>query len=415
MLSWPALVIVLVILLLISAFFSSSETAMMAVNRYRLRHRARQGDKKAKRILILLERTDSLLGIILLGNTFFNVLASTVATVLAVHYFHRVGVLLAPIVLTLVILIAAETAPKTYAAIYSERVAQFASGPLRFLLKVLYPLVFLVNTLSAFCLRVFRVRLSKKKEDALTADELSQVVRDASSTLTTSYQSMLLRILSLEQVTIDDVMIPKQQIIGLDTSLSMDTVTSMLAKHRYRYWPVYEEDVNHVIGILCMHDLSRALFEGDLSWDVIRSLLREVHFLPEGTSLSNQLMAFQTNQSDVGMVVDEYGDIIGLLTMQDILEEIVGDFAGKKAIPAQKVKQQKDGSYVVDATISIRDLNRLADLNLPLQGPKTVSGFLVEELGVLPSGAFCMSYEDLVFEVLHLESNVITKVRLSCR
>lgn len=415
MFSWASLLIVLFILLMISAFFSSSETAMMAVNRYRLRHRARQGERKAQRILSLLERTDSLLGIILLGNTFFNVLASTVATILAVHYFNKAGVIFAPVVLTLVILIAAETAPKTYAAIYSERVAQFVSGPLRFLLKFLYPLVFLVNALSAFCLRLFRVKLTQKKEDALSADELSQVVRDASSTLTSSYQSMLLRILSLEQVTIDDVMIPKQQVVGLDTSWSMDAVTRMLAKHRFRYWPVYDEEINQVIGMLCMHDLSRALFEGDLSWGVIKPLLRDVHYLPEGTSLSNQLMTFQTNHSDVGMVVDEYGDIIGLLTMQDILEEIVGDFAGKKAIPAQKVKAEKDGSFVVDATISIRDLNRLADLNLPLSGPKTVSGFLIEELEVLPSGVFCMPYDELVFEVLRLESNVIAKVRLSRR
>lgn len=415
MLSWPALVIVLVILLLISAFFSSSETAMMAVNRYRLRHRARKGDLKAEHILKLLERTDSLLGIILLGNTFCNVLSSTVATLLAVHYFNEIGVVLAPIVLTLVILIGAETAPKTYAAIHSERVAEHASRPLRFLLSCLQPLVFVVNALSAACLRVFRVRLATKKEDALSADELSQVIRDASSTLTSSYQSMLLRILSLEQVTIDDVMIPKQHIIGLDTAWSMDTVTAMMAEHQYRYWPVYDEEMNNVMGMLCMHDLSRALFEGGLTWEVIKSLLREVHYLPEGTSLSTQLMAFQANQSDVGMVVDEYGDIIGLLTMQDILEEIVGDFAGKKAIPAQKLKQQKDGSFVVDATLSLRDLNRLADLSLPVHGPKTVSGFLIEELGVLPSGVFCMAYEGLVFEVLSLESNVISQVRLSRR
>ncbi len=405
--------ITLVVLLVISAFFSGAETAMMAVNRYRLRHRARQGDQPSTHILRLLARTDRLLGAILLGNTFASVLASALMTFLAMHYFNKVGLILTPIVLTFVILIVSETAPKNYAAVHPERVAKRSVGLLDRFLKAFSPLVSVVNATAKAWLRLFRVKLPERESDSLSAEELSQVVRDASPSINPVYQAMLLRVLELKAVTVDDVLIPMSSIVGIDLSQSIDDITSMMLSHRHRYWPAYRDHINNAVGIVCVHDVLRALLKGPLSMTALLSLMQDVAYIPEGTPVSKQLQIFQANQADVGLVVDEYGDILGLVTMQDIVEEIVGDFAGQHATPARKIHHAEDGSLVVDGSLSIRDFNRLTPYHLPLDGPKTVSGFLINQLEILPSGVFSLKHNDVIFEVLSLDENRVSEVKVS--
>lgn len=404
------LVIVLVLLILMSAFFSSSETGMMSVNRYRIRHLARTGDKTALRISRLLERPDRLLGVILTGNTFANILASSVATVIAVHFWGDIGVLLATIALTFVVLIFGEVAPKTLAALYSQAVSSVVSLPLVWLLKVLYPVVWLVNTIANGLLSLFNVNVERAHVDRLSADELRSVVIESSGRISPQHQEMLLRILETEKVTVDDIMIPRNEIEGIDLADSIEDIIEALTQSEHPKLPLYQDDIDNVIGIVHVREALKLLGQNQLSKETLKSVAREAYFVPEGTPLHVQLLHFRTEQRRSALVVDEYGDIQGLLTLEDVLEEIVGEFRTDAPSVSKDVDAQPDGSFIIDGTVNIRELNRLMGWHLPVDGPKTLSGLVIEYLEVIPQEHTCLRLAGYPLEVLKAQNNLVKSV-----
>ncbi len=406
------LFIILGVLILVSAFFSGSETAMMAINRYRLRHLARKGQVSAVRVARLLQRPDRLLGVILIGNTFANILASAVATVIAVHYLGDVGVIVATLLLTFVVLVLAETLPKTLSALHPQPIAFFASAILRVLLMAFYPLVWVVNGLSNGVLRLLRVRVVPHKVEQLSADELRTVVLEASGKISGAHQQMLLRILELEQATVDAVMVPRNEIQGVDLSKPWLQNAKQLFASDYQYLPVYREEIDHVLGMLNIQKIIPLLHEDGFDEKRLVGLLDDIYYVPEVTLINHQLLNFQQENQSIGLVVDEYGDIQGLVTLQDILEEIVGQFATDVADTERLLRQQKDGSYLVDGAISIRDLNRMTCWDFPTHGPRTLSGLIIETLEMIPTGEVGLRIVGYPLEVMKVSDNKIRLVRV---
>ncbi len=406
------LMILLVVLVVLSAFFSCAETGMMAINRYRLRHLARKGNIRAERTMKLLKRPDRLLGVILIGNTFANISASSLATIIAVHYFGEVSVIFATILLTFIILIFGETAPKTFAAIHPRRVAFATSLPLKVLLFILYPFVWLVNVIANGLLRLFGVRVSGRVMDTLTSDELRTVVREATGKVSSSYQHMLLRILNLGQMTVEDIMIPRNAIHGIDIADPWDKILVQLTTSEHAYMPLYRESIDHLLGMLTMRRVMVEFTKSDLSKDKLVALVSDVYFIPEVTLLHHQILNFQRESKAVGLVVDEYGDIQGLATLQDILEEIVGEVSADLDITARLVQKQSDGSYLVDGRINVRDLNRITDWRLPIEGPKTLSGLIVEYLETIPTTGLALRLAGYPMEIVKMSGNTVRSVRV---
>lgn len=406
------LIIMLVVLLLLAFFFSASETGMMAVNRYRLKHLARKGNIRAKRVMGMLERPDRLLGVILIGSTFANILASSVTTLIASHYFGELGILIITVLLTLVILIFAEITPKTLAALRPQAVAFFCSWPLSWLLKVLYPLIWLCNGISNSFLRLFRLRVDEHQLEQLSLDELRTIVREATGKISSAHQKMLLRILELGQATVDDVMVPRNEIIGIDLDEEWPVIAKLLESTSYEYLPVYREDIDQVLGMLNLRSVVPAFRQGELTRESLMSLLEEVYYIPEMTDLNHQLLNFQQENKSIGLVIDEYGDIQGLVKMQDLLEEIVGQFAVDFAGTVSLVQKQKDGSYWVDGGINLRDLNRITEWALPTDGPRTLSGLIIEQLQMIPETNVALRVAGYPMEVLKVSGNRIQLVQV---
>lgn len=407
------LLIVLVCLIFVAAFFSASETALMSVNRYRLKHLVRKKNKAAKKVEDLLKRPDRLLGMILIGNTCANIFASAVATIIADHLFGPLGVWIVTIMLTLVILIFAETAPKTFAALYSQRVSLSFAGLLKFLLKLSYPLVWLINGVSNGFLYLFGVRVHQHNTEALTADELRTVVHEAKEMISSNYHQMLLRILGLEQVSIEHAMTPRNEIYGIDITDDWDKIEQQILNCNHRYVPVYRESIDQVEGMLLVGRALAKFSRHELDKQSLIASLTEVYFIPEGTLLNQQLLTFQQKKIHIGLVVDEYGDIQGLVNINDILEEIVGEFATDIEEVNRSVRLQKDGSYLVEGSISVRDLKRLTDWDLPTDGPKTLSGLIVEELEMIPVPGLGLRVGGYPMEVVEIaENNTIRFVRV---
>lgn len=405
-------VILLVVLFLLSAFFSGSETAMMVLNRYRLRHSARKGNHRAQQILNMLKRPDRLLGVVLIGNTFCNILVSSVMTVTVVRYYGEIGVFPATVILTVVVLIFAETAPKTVAAFYPQWFARKVSPILWVLLKILHPLVWLVNTVANGFLRLFGMKLHQNKHEHLSNEELGTLVREASGQLSIQYRDMLLSILSLEQVDVGDILVPRNEVVGIDIDRPLEEIKQLLQETRFGYLPVYREHIDQVEGILRVQGLVAESVDKELTKESILNLMSDVYFIPEKAQLSQQLIYFQQQNKQMGLVVNEYGDIIGLVTLQDILEEIVGQFAGSMASSAQKLEQQEDGSYLIHAGIEIRDLNRLLGWGLPVDGPNTLSGLIIDYLEAIPSGPQTLSISGHRIEIISLDGTTVGQVRV---
>lgn len=406
------LITILVILILISAFFSGAETGMMSLNRYRLRHLARKGNLTAKRVMQLLQRPDRLLGVILIGNTFANILASAVATIIAAHYFGDLGIFVSTIALSFIVLIFSEITPKTLAALHPQGVAFPCSMPLKIFLIVLYPLVWFSNGIANGILRLFRVRVNEHKLEQLSVEELRTVVREASGKISSSHQQMLLSVLELEQATVDDVMVPRNEIEGIDITEDLEVIVHELLRTSYEYLPVYREDIDQVIGMLDLRSIVPLLRTNELTKERILSVIEEVYYIPEMTFLSHQLLNFQNENKSIGLVIDEYGDIQGLVKMQDILEEIVGQFAVDVAGTESLIQKQKDGSYLVDGAINIRDLNRIAHWNLPTTGPRTLSGLIIEYLEIIPNTEIALRLAGYPMEVLKVSGNKIQLVQV---
>ncbi len=406
------LIIVLIFTILISSFFSSSETALMSLNRYRLRHLVRKGDKGAKRIANLLLRPDRLLGVILIGNTFANIFASAVVTLLAEEYFGSIGVIFATVILTLVILIFGETAPKTLAALHPEAVARPSSAVLKVLLKIIYPLVWLVNGVANGFLRLLGVKMDVGRLESLSIDELKTLLSETKEKISSPFKKMLLRILDLEQVTVEEVMVPRSEIFGIDLDNSWEEIESELMECPHAFVPTFRGNINNPQGILNLRKVLVFMRKEALNKESLIELADEVYFIPQEATANQQLLNFRNQQQTVGLVVDEYGDIQGLITVQDIMEEIVGEFTKDVLGVNRFVIPQKDGSFLVDASIDVRDLNDITEWKFPTTEARTLSGLVIEELEMIPIAGVCIRIGGYPIEVVRVSRNLIKLVKI---
>nr|VFJ60445.1 MAG: Mg2+ and Co2+ transporter CorB, contains DUF21, CBS pair, and CorC-HlyC domains [Candidatus Kentron sp. FM]VFJ71070.1 MAG: Mg2+ and Co2+ transporter CorB, contains DUF21, CBS pair, and CorC-HlyC domains [Candidatus Kentron sp. FM]VFK12499.1 MAG: Mg2+ and Co2+ transporter CorB, contains DUF21, CBS pair, and CorC-HlyC domains [Candidatus Kentron sp. FM] len=402
----------LLLLIISSAFFSGSETGMMALNRYRLRHLVKHKHRAAIRTTELLERPDRLIGLILLGNNFVNLLASALATVLAIRIWGEAGILIATLSLTAVILIFAEVTPKTLAVLHPERIAFPASVLLKPLLTVFYPGVWVINWLSNGLLRLVGIRPQKTATDKLTGDELRTVVNEAGALISKRHKQMLVSILDLDTVTVDDIMIPRNEVSGIDLEDTVQDIREYLINNRYSRVPIYRGDITNVLGVVRTRELLTTARHNRFDGEHLIPYAREPFFVPAGTPLHTQLVNFQRHRERMGLVVDEYGDIQGLVTLEDILEEIVGEFTTDPASSIPDVHPQADGSYLVDGSASIRALNRTMRWELPVDGPKTLNGLILEHLETIPEAGTSMLLAGYPINIIQTRGHVVKTVRL---
>ena len=400
-------------LILLSGFFSSSETGMMALNRYRLKHLQQQGHKGALRAGKLLTRPDRLIGLILIGNNLVNILASAIATVVAIRLYGDAGIAIATITLTIVILIFAEITPKTIAALHPEKVAFPASVILLPLMKLIMPLVWAINAITNSLLSLFGFKADASSEDALTQEELRTIVNESSGLIPRRHRNMLVNILDLEQVTVNDIMVPRSEIYGIDLEDDDETILSRLTGSTHTLVPVFTGDINKIEGILHLRHIGRCLSEGKLDRAALLRELQEPYFTPENTALHIQLRHFQQRKLRLGMIVDEYGDILGLVALEDILEEIVGNFTSNLVEDQEEIATTADGGASCTGSIPIRDINRQFDWELPTNGPKTISGLALEALEAFPMGPASVKIGNYQLHVESIEGNAITQVKVT--
>ncbi len=409
-----SLVGLLTVLLLLSAFFSGSETALMSLNRYQLRHKVREGHRGARLAEKLLERPDRLIGLILLGNNLVNFSAASLVAIIAFKLGGEPGVALGAVLLTLVVLVFSETAPKTLAALHPERVAFPAALVYYPLLKITYPFVWLTNTCANGVLFIFGVRSSHSELQSLTREELRTVVHEAGARISSRYRSMLLSILDLEMVTVDDVMVPHNEIVGIDLDKTDEEIEMIISDSQHTRLPVYRDNIDQVVGILHLRTLAN-LAPRALAKDSLQQLLEEPYFVPEGTPLSRQLVQFQRRRERIALVVDEYGDIQGIVTLEDILEEIVGEFTTDPADEGSDVVSEGSDFFLVDATANIRELNRSQDWELPTDGPKTLNGLIVELLETIPAPGTRLEVNGYPIEIVETDDNRVRTARVGQR
>lgn len=412
---WWAQVAALVALLLFSAFFSIAETAMMALSRLRLRHLVRQGSRAARLTQALLDRTDRLLSVILLGNNLVNNVLATLVTALAIHYFGQSEWVLAVAAgsLTFAILVFAEITPKVIGATYPERIALPASFVLAALLKVATPLVWFVNLFVRAVLTALRVPRHEAHAEQLTPQELRTIVLEAGSFIPPKHRSILLNLFDLEELTVDDVMTPRARIEALDISRPPEDIVHQLVTCYHNKLPVCEGDIARIVGTLHVRKLLPLLGQQSLTAEQIRDKMVPPYFIPAGTPLLQQLQMFQDNRQRVGLVVDEYGDVQGLVTLEDIIEEIVGEFTTQApGGSATRLQWSADGQVVVDGSVSLRELNRQLRLRFPTDGPRTLNGLLLERLQEIPDAACCLRFADCIVEIVQPDEQTVRRARL---
>jgi Mg2+/Co2+ transporter CorB len=402
----------LVVLLILSAFFSGSETALMSLNRYKLRHKARAGHRGAMLADKLLQRPERLIGLILLGNNAVNISASALVGVVSVQLGGELGFAIGTACLTLVVLIFAETAPKTLAAMHPERVAFPAAYIYVPLLKILYPLVWMTNTLANGVLYLFGLRKSDADGYALSREELRTVVYEAGARISQKYRHMLINILDLEQVTVDDVMVPHNEVIGIDLEDDIEEIAKMIQHCEHTRLPVYRDEIDNVIGLLHLRRLANLASQSGFTKSDLEELLVEPYFVPEGTPLSTQLVQFQKARQRFALVVDEYGDIQGIVTLEDILEEIVGEFTTDPAADDEDIVRESDQSYLVNGTANIREMNRIMNWKLPTNGAKTLNGLILEYLETIPESGTGLKVEGYPIEIVETRENRVQLARI---
>ena len=384
---------------------------MMSLNRYRLRHLQKNGHRGARRAGQLLERPDRLIGLILIGNNLVNIFASAIATVIAIRLWGDAGIFIATIILTLVILIFAEITPKTIAALYPERIAFPASLILIPLLKLLYPIVLLINGITNGLLRVLGFDPEKQSEEHVSSDELRTIVTDAGQLIPARHRGMLLNILDLEQVSVDDIMVPRNEVYGVDLDDSDEDILRCIQTSSHTRLPVWREDINNIVGVLHMRSISRVIDGKGLDRRALESEMEEPYFIPESTPLHTQLLNFQQRKMRLAVVVDEYGDVLGVVALEDILEEIVGEFTSNLAESEDDIFPQRDGSFIIDGTANIREINKTLEWDLPTDGPKTLSGLILENLESFPDANAGLAIGNYRLEILELEGNVVQAVK----
>ncbi len=386
----------------------------MSLNRYRLRHLAKARHKGAMRAYRLLEQPDRLIGLILLGNNFVNIAASVITTIITQRYFGDQGLALAAGLLTLVILIFAEVTPKTLAALHPERIAFPAAFVLDFLLRIFYyPLVWPISIITNGILKLMRVSVDQNPTQTLSSEELRTVVTEAGVMISGRHQKMLTSILDLEKVTIDDIMVPRNEIIGIDLDLDWDENIRQLTSTQHTRLPVYRSDTNNIVGIFHLRRALRLMANQEFTKEKFMTIIREPYFVPLGTPLNTQLLNFQTQKRRTGVVVDEYGDIQGLVTLEDILEEIVGEFTTDPSQQVRDIHPQKDGTYLIDGSATIREINKSLHWALPTDGPRTLSGLIVEFLEAMPDQGISLRIANHTIEIIQTKNNMVKIARLS--
>ncbi|MDH5359652.1 MAG: HlyC/CorC family transporter [Gammaproteobacteria bacterium] len=408
------LFVALIFLILASGFFSGSETGLFSLNRYKLRHLAKTGHVGAKRAHMLLSTPDRLIGIILLGNNFVNFLAVAIAGEFMFRVMGESSPITTTVILTLVILIFAEVTPKTLAALHPESFAFPSTYLLAPLLRIFYPLVWLVNAMSSLILRPLGVKQGSRATEILSSEELRTVVNEAGTLIPTQHQEMLISILDLEKVSVNDIMVPRNEIVGIDLDDEWQDILARITNSQHTRLLIYRGGIDNVVGIVHVRNLLHLVAQAEqMSKESFMEQITEAYFVPENTPLNTQLINFKERKRRIGLVVNEYGDIEGLITMEDILEEIVGEFTTDPSSNIKEIHPQEDGTFLVDGSASIRDLNRVMGLELPTDGPKTVNGMILEYLETIPETGTSLMLSGLPVEIIHTSSSTIKTVRIS--
>ena len=403
----------LCVLFVLSAFFSGSETALMSINRYRLANLAKQGNRRARRVLKLLEKPDRLIGLILFCNNLANILIAQLATLLGYRLYGDVGIAAATGILTFLLLVFAELAPKTLSVLHPQAVAMPAALIYTPLMVLLYPIVWFINLFSSALLKMLGVARGSETINPLDREELRTVLVNSKKDITPEYQNMLLGILDLEKKTVEDIMIPRSEIFGIDLDADIDDIENQLLHTNYTRIPVYQGDVNNVIGTLHLREILPLLRENAVNKDTLKKAARTPSYIPENSALRQALFEFKDRRRRLSLVVDEYGDVQGLITLEDLLEEIVGEFTSDPATYDLEIKRQNDGSVIVDGGCHIRELNTTLNWQLPEHGPKTVNGLVLEYLESIPEIGTCMLLNGHPLEVMKTHQNAIKSVKIA--
>ena len=401
---------ILFILIIASAFFSASETSMMALNRYRLKALSAKNNAQAKRVEKLLNKIDYLIGGILLGNNFVNILAASIATLLSLKLFGEGSVIIASLVLTLVILVFAENTPKTFAAKNPEKIALPASWILEILIKIFKPLIYLISIISKFILKL--LGLKNVSKDILNSEELRMAVKDSKSQMSKNYQSMLLNIIDLEKVKVEDIMIPHHELVSADAN-DEDELFEQFKRIQHNRLLLFEGSENNIVGTIHMRDILNIYAKEEISLSKIKEFIREPYFIPEGTPLSQQLEHFKKQKRRLGIVVDEYGEVKGMVVLDDILEEIVGQFTSSQGETIEEIQSQGDGSYLVDPRVSIREINTELNVKLPFDSAKTLNGLILEQLQSFPQHNLSLKIDSLIIEIIQVSKQGIKLVKIT--
>ncbi|TXI27086.1 MAG: HlyC/CorC family transporter [Nitrosomonas oligotropha] len=409
------MLIALVFLLILSGFFSLSETSMMAINRYRLRHLAKQGHRGARLTIKLLDHTDRLLGVILLGNNLLNTASATlVAIIVATLFAHDdFALIMGTIAVTFAILVFSEITPKVIAAAYPERIALAASYVLTPLLIIFYPIVWFVNLFVSGLLILFRLKPQKGSlEQKISTEELKTLVLEGGHFIQHKHQSMLLNLFDLETITVDDVIVPRSQIEAIDLNADDEIIHTQLLTCHHTRLPLYRERLDNIVGIVHVRKVLNQMQGGKITAATLEKVMREPYFIPSGTSLFSQLQLFQENQKRVGLVVDEYGEWLGLVTLEDIVEEIIGEFTTQAPNLASTFSKQEDGSFIVEGSTLLRELNRKLGFQFPLDGPKTLNGLILEYFEDIPEAGTGLSIAGYPMEVIQTKNRVVKTVKI---
>lgn len=407
------LFIILGLLILCSAYFSSSETGMMSLNRYRLKHLTNEGHRTAKRVQNLLDRPDRLIGLILIGNNLVNIAASAIATVIGLRLFGDVGIAVATFALTLIVLVFAEVTPKTLAALYPEKIAFPSSFLLKPLMYLLFPFVMVVNGITNGILAMFKINPTNASGDELSTEELRTVVYEAGNLIPKKHQDMLLSILELEHVTAEDIMVPRNDIFAIDINDEWKDIARQLTYANHTRVLLYRDTIDDAVGFIHVRDALRLLSKEQFSKATLLRAVREIYYTPDSTPLHKLMYKFQAERERIGLVVDEYGDIQGLVTLEDILEEIIGDFTTNMVPDHHKqTNKQQDGSILVDGSTNLRDLNKEMGWSFPTDGPKTMNGLILEILQTLPEHRLSLRINGYPVEIVDWSENMIETVRV---
>jgi Mg2+/Co2+ transporter CorB len=411
--STTSLFITLALLILLSGFFSGSETALMTLNRYRAKSLADKGHKGAKLAIKLLTRPDRLLGLILLGNNIVNIFAATISTIIALRLYGEIGIAIAPFVLTIVILVFAEVSPKTLAALKPEKLAYPSAFLYTLIAKPLYPFVWLVNIFSNTLLSLFGVHPDKENGHHLSADELRAVVIEAEHFMPQAHSDMLLGILDLEQVSVEDIMVPRNEVTGIDLNDDWNDIVHQITHSQRTRVPVFYDSIDNTAGALHLRKVLNLFACDELNIKTLKGLIEPTYFIPAGTPLPRQLLNFKDNRRRSGLVVDEYGSIQGLVTLEDILEEIVGRFTTDSPTRNLGIHKTEDNSYLIDGNTHIREINRTLHWSLPTKGPKTLNGLILEHMEIIPQTGTSLMIDHYTIEITRITNNAVQTAKLT--